>query len=347
MERHERHVASAAARDSTPARIRIRSAHTMNAFNRFSGPRVLPLVLAMAALAPACTHAPDTRPDPGLPTESASAASAAPVTEPFGGIDAPHDVAAPPADATRTASGLALRVLRPGTGTTHPSAASRVQVNYTGWTTDGRMFDSTSTRGTPATFPLDAVIRGWSEGVQLMTEGERARFWIPGALAYDVGSSSDRPGVPHGTLVFDIELIHFEEPPPPPVGMLTTTPPPDVAGPPADAQHTASGLAWRVLHRGTGTRHPTATSRVSVHYTGWTADGHMFDSSVQRGSPAQFPLDRVIPGWQEGVQLMTEGDRFRLWIPAALAYDRPDHPTRRNVPHGPLVFDVELLQIEQ
>jgi len=73
----------------------------------------------------------------------------------------------------------------------------------------------------------------------------------------------------------------------------------------------------------------------------------MFDSSVQRGEPAQFPLDRVIPGWKEGVQLMTEGDRFRLWIPAALAYDRPDRPTRRNVPHGPLVFDVELLRIEQ
>ncbi|HVV51590.1 MAG TPA: FKBP-type peptidyl-prolyl cis-trans isomerase, partial [Polyangia bacterium] len=75
---------------------------------------------------------------------------------------------------------------------------------YSGWTTDGKMFDSSVTRGEPATFPLKGVIPGWTEGLQLMTVGEKIRFWIPGNLAYD---NSPRPGAPHGTLVFDVELL--------------------------------------------------------------------------------------------------------------------------------------------
>ena len=77
-------------------------------------------------------------------------------------------------------------------------------VHYSGWTTDGKMFDSSVTRGQPATFPLDGVIGGWTEGVQLMVEGEKARFWIPEKLAY----KGER--APYGMLVFDIELIKIE-----------------------------------------------------------------------------------------------------------------------------------------
>ena len=91
---------------------------------------------------------------------------------------------APPADAKKTASGLAYKVLQPGTGTRHPTATSQVTVHYSGWTTDGKMFDSSVTRGEPATFPLNGVIKGWTEGLQLMVEGEKARFWIPEDLAY-------------------------------------------------------------------------------------------------------------------------------------------------------------------
>lgn len=120
-------------------------------------------------------------------------------------IAAPADVAAPPAGAARTPSGLASRVLRPGTGTAHPGATSRVTVHYTGWTTDGAMFDSSRTRGEPATFPLDRVIQGWTEGVQLMVVGEQRRFWIPEALAYQ-----GRRGAPAGMLVFDVELISID-----------------------------------------------------------------------------------------------------------------------------------------
>jgi FKBP-type peptidyl-prolyl cis-trans isomerase len=120
----------------------------------------------------------------------------------------PEDVKAAPPGAKKTASGLAYRVLSPGTGTAHPSASNTVVVNYSGWTPDGKMFDSSVVRGQPARFRLENVIKGWTEGVQLMTKGEKARFWIPGDLAY--GEKPSRPGAPAGMLVFDIELIDFQ-----------------------------------------------------------------------------------------------------------------------------------------
>ena len=83
------------------------------------------------------------------------------------------------ADAEVTDSGLASKVIKPGTGTVHPDAWDKVTVHYSGWTTDGKMFDSSSKRGKPATFPLTGVIKGWTEGVQLMVIGEKTRFWIP------------------------------------------------------------------------------------------------------------------------------------------------------------------------
>jgi FKBP-type peptidyl-prolyl cis-trans isomerase len=117
--------------------------------------------------------------------------------------------------------------------------------------------------------------------------------------------------------------------------------PPDVAAPPADASQTSSGLATKVISPGTGTRHPRASSRVKVHYSGWTTDGQMFDSSVARDEPISFGLNQVIPGWTEGVQLMVEGETRRLWIPERLAYGG-----QRGAPQGMLVFDVELIRIE-
>ncbi len=243
-------------------------------------------------------------------------------------IPAPSDVAAPPADATREESGLASKVLTASDSTERPAAHDRVTVHYTGWTTDGRMFDSSVQRGSPATFPLNGVIRGWTEGLQLMAVGEKRRLWIPEEMAY-----AGRPGRPQGMLVFDVELISIDRQPAPPAA------PDDVAAAPANAERTESGLASRVLEAGSGTRHPTATDRVEVHYTGWTTDGNMFDSSVTRGRPAQFPLNRVIPGWTEGLQLMTIGEKRRFWIPANLAYEG------RPGPQGTLVFDVELIRI--
>jgi FKBP-type peptidyl-prolyl cis-trans isomerase len=120
---------------------------------------------------------------------------------------APPDVAAPPADALKTSSGLASKVLRVGLGSTHPRPESMVTVHYTGWTTDGKMFDTTLTDKQPATFRVTDVIPGWIEGLQLMRAGEKRRFWIPGSLAYDNNPS---PDFPKGMLVFDIELIRIQ-----------------------------------------------------------------------------------------------------------------------------------------
>jgi peptidylprolyl isomerase len=117
-------------------------------------------------------------------------------------IPVPADVAAPPSGSLKTTSGLSTRVLQAGTGSRHPRLTDRVTVHYSGWTTDGKMFESSVTSGSPATFGVDEVIDGWTEGLQLMVEGEKRRFWIPEALAY-----KGQPGSPLGMLVFDVELI--------------------------------------------------------------------------------------------------------------------------------------------
>lgn len=247
--------------------------------------------------------------------------------------ETPSDVAAAPADAAKTASGLASKVLQAGKGENHPAATDTVTVHYSGWTTDGKLFDSSVQRGTPTSFPLNGVIKGWTEGLQLMVEGEKRRFWIPGALAYGENPGGGRPG---GLLVFDVELISIKQAPKPPAT------PEDVAAAPESAEKTASGIASRVLTKGTGTVHPKATDQVKVHYSGWTTDGKLFDSSITRDEPIVFPLNQVIPGWTEGVQLMVEGEKRRLWIPGKLAYGDTAPP---GAPSGTLVFDVELLQI--
>ena len=120
-------------------------------------------------------------------------------------IPAPEDVAAPPADSLKTTSGLSIKTLEKGTGTRHPRATDQVTVHYTGWTTDGKMFDSSAARGEPSTFALNQVIDGWTEGLQRMVEGEKARLWIPEDLAY-----GGAPGKPAGMLVFDVELIRID-----------------------------------------------------------------------------------------------------------------------------------------
>ncbi len=202
-----------------------------------------------------------------------------------------------------------------------------VKVHYTGWTTDGKMFDSSIVRGQPLSFSLNRVIPGWIEGVQLMVTGEKRRLWIPQELAYQ-----GQAGAPQGMLVFDVELLDIIAPPKAPA---------DVKAPPADALKTKSGLASKVLKAGTGTTHPGPTSTVTVHYSGWTADGKMFDSSVTRGKPTTFSLSDVIAGWTEGLQLMVTGEQRRLWIPEELAYKG-----RAGAPQGMLVFDVELISIK-
>jgi len=259
-----------------------------------------------------------------LPVLALTFAAATAAAQTPGAIAAPPDVAAAPADAVKTASGLATKVLKAGTGKDHPTKDDLVNVHYTGWKTDGTMFDSSVARKAPATFPVNRVIAGFSEGLQLMVVGEKRRLWIPEALAY----KGQRE--PKGMLVFEVELLG-----------IPNRAPSDVKAPPSDAKTTASGLAYKVLQMGVGGRHPKLSSTVTVHYTGWTTDGKMFDSSVVRGQPTTFAVDGVIPGWTEGLQLMFEGEKTRFWIPEKLAYKG------QSPPYGMLVFDVELIKIEQ
>jgi FKBP-type peptidyl-prolyl cis-trans isomerase len=108
---------------------------------------------------------------------------------------------------------------------------------------------------------------------------------------------------------------------------------------------TPSGLKYQVLKQGTGTVSPKATDTVNVHYHGTLLDGTVFDSSVERGQPISFPLNGVIPGWTEGLQLMKVGDKFKFEIPPNLAYG-PNSPSPKIPPNSTLIFEVELLGIQ-
>jgi hypothetical protein len=190
----------------------------------FSLVATVALPLALASTTPACSNLTSPPSPEPIASDNAAAAVAPPAAKPSAPaaavappkppeqppIPAPDDVKAPPASAKKTASGLAYRVLTPGKGKESPKATDRVTVHYTGWTTDGKMFDSSVQRGQPATFPLNGVIKGWTEGVQLMKVGDKFRFWIPGAMAYGDTAQGGRPS---GMLVFDVELLSIAQAP--------------------------------------------------------------------------------------------------------------------------------------
>ena len=287
-----------------------------------SHPRPAVFVMCAAVFVAALAATASAQTQPPSPPAAGAAAPAVSV------YVAPPDVAAPPADAVKTPSGLYTKVITPGTGQEHPKPEDIVTVKYTGWTTNGKMFDTSYARAKDTPFQVARVMPGLGEAVQLMVVGEKRRAWIPEALAY-----KGREDKPKGMLVFDLVLVDVQAMP---------VAPDDVAKAPADAEKTKSGLAYKVLKAGTGTVHPKRSSQVTVHYTGWTTDGKMFDSSVAKGQPATFPLDQVIPGWTEGVQLMVEGEKTRFWIPQRLAYDG-----QQGMPMGMLVFDVELIAIQK
>jgi FKBP-type peptidyl-prolyl cis-trans isomerase len=296
------------------------------------GSRHLVTLLSVLALA-ACEQ---TAP----PADSAPAPSAAPVAtaaatpsatapaRPSAPPPTPAPDATPPKDALRTKSGLSMVVLEKGKGTRKPKAKESVRVKALGFLPGGRRFGSPQ----PTVISMSEAAPGWSEALSQMVEGEKRRIWMPPALAF--GNTPGAPMSAGGDVVLELELLAIPDPPPVPK---------DLKSPPKDAIKTASGLVYKIMTKGTGTTHPTATSKVSVHYSGWSQDGKMFDSSVMRGEPTSFALNQVIKGWTEGVQLMVQGDKARFWIPGPLAYG--DKPARPGAPAGLLVFDIELIAI--
>lgn len=235
----------------------------------------------------------------------------------------PADLTNPPADAEKGENGLVTKRLVEGTGTVKPKGNDIVKLRYTVWKSDGTLIQHVAPPRA-AGLSMNKLVPGWRQAVEQMVVGEKRRAWVPPALnggKLDLG------------MVFDTELLEVLEYPETPA---------DVAAPPADAQVTASGLAYKVLRPGTGTERPRKRDLVIVHYTGWTTGGNLFDSSVLRATPAEFPVDAMIKGWIEGLQLMTAGEKTRFWIPAKLAYAND-----KTKPQGTLVFDVELLEIRK
>lgn len=274
---------------------------------------------------------PAAEPDAPPPTEPA-----VPAVQPD--PNAPRDVAAPPKTAKRSESGLAWKVLKKGKGKRHPGKFDTVTMNYTGWTPDGRMFDNSARHGGSMSVVLNRAIFGISEGIQMMTPGEKRRLWIPGKIGYGEPAPDVEtpPQQPLGMLVFDIELISFEKAPVPPSA------PKDVAAIPAHATRSDSGLAWVVLEEGAGTDHPIATSVVEVDYTMWTADGDVVESTALRSGVDTMGISRLVPGWTEAMGLMVEGERRLLWLPEDLAFKGAPHR-----PAGMIVIDVKLVQIRR
>ncbi|HEY5927493.1 MAG TPA: FKBP-type peptidyl-prolyl cis-trans isomerase [Kofleriaceae bacterium] len=243
----------------------------------------------------------------------------------------PPDTAQPPVAAKTTKSGIKYLEVRAGTGKDKPTSADDVTFNYSAWNTEGRMLETTEMKNRPVKSPAFRQPQPFEEVLLTMTGGQRVRFWVEAEKM-----KKPQVGPATGLLTYEVDLVTIEKSknPPPPT-------PFDVAKPPGDAKKSEKGIFYKVLKAGKGGPKPTPNDAVRVHYTGWTTDGRMFDSSVLKGEPAEFQLRGVIAGWTEGIPLMSVGDRFRFWIPDHMAYKgQPDRP------QGMLVFEVELIEIK-
>ena len=241
-----------------------------------------------------------------------------------------------PADFTTTKSGLKYRVRRKGEGKP-PTARDTVSVHYKGWLDNGKEFDSSYARGESIEFPLNGVIAGWTEGMQLVGKGGMIELEIPYALGYgERGAPPDIPG--KATLHFLVELLSVKEAPKPLEPGATDK------DAPKEFSITKSGLKYRILRKSDGVK-PKTSNTVTVHYKGTLDDGSQFDSSYERGEPTSFPLGRVIPGWTEGMQLVGKGGMVELEIPFNLAYGEEGRPPVIP-PKATLHFIVELIEVK-
>lgn len=239
-------------------------------------------------------------------------------------------------DTITTASGLKYIMIERRDGV--KAVGNSVVVHYTGYFKDGKIFDSSVERGQPLKglkVGAGQVIKGWDEGLALLHKGEKAKLIVPYQLAY--GEQGYGPIPPKTDLIFDVEIVDVKP--------ITAPVQFDIKG--LEAKTTASGLKYYEVKRSGSTVKAEAGKTVKVHYTGYLADGKMFDSSVERDEPIEFPLGQhmVIPGWEEGIALMNVGDKLRLVIPYALAYGEqgraPVIPEKAD-----LTFDVELIDVK-
>ncbi len=239
----------------------------------------------------------------------------------------PDNVAKPPANAKKTKAGISWTMVKSNPKGDQPRAWDRISLSYTGWSTDGGVVDSSEMKGKPLELPVERLPPVFLELVPQMHAGERARLWFPASML----GQAQNPDVP---LCFEVEVHGVTKLVKPPDA------PPDVAAPPADALKTPKGVSYVIVESGTGGVHPGPNDKVKVDYTGWTTDGHRFDSSIPEGKPSEFDINILIAGWAEVLTMMQAGDHWKVWIPEELAYKGA--PQRQQ---GMLMFDLKLVEI--
>lgn len=268
-------------------------------------------------------------------------------------------------DAKRTESGIYYTITKEGDGA-NPTAEDVVNVHYKGMLLDTTVFDSSYDRGEPIQFPLNEVIPGWTEGITLLKEGGAGTLYIPSGLAY---GANPRPGgkiKPNDPLIFEVELLdiltreeyaasqekvfreriaQFIAPGKAKVGEKDdATLQAYIKKNKLDAQKTEDGIYYVVEEAGSEEK-PNITSRVTVHYTGKLLDGTKFDSSIDRGQPATFSLQGVVPGWSFGIPMFGKGGKGKLLIPSYLGYGERGSG-EKIPPNSPLVFDIEIIDFQ-
>lgn len=238
-------------------------------------------------------------------------------------------------DTLKTPSGIKYFIVKENkAGQT--TTGKKVTINYSGFLREGRCFDSSIDRGQPLTAEVGRgkLFPGLDEAISLMRNGEKGKFIIPSKLAF--GERGGGPIPPNSDLIMDLEVMNVVDIPVP-VKFDTTGITPKV---------TATGLKYFEIKKSGNDQKPKAGQLVKVHYTGYLLDGKLFDSSVERGEPIDFPLGagQVIAGWEEGIALMSAGDKFRFVIPSHMGYGEAG---RAPVipPNSDLIFDVELVSI--
>lgn len=259
--------------------------------------------------------------------------------------------------ATKTPSGIYYVMEKEGEGE-NPSPTETITAHYHGTLLNGKIFDSSVDRGVPFKFQLGRVIKGWQEAMGMMKPGGKGKFVIPSALAYgERGAGANIP--PNSPLVFEIELLdpaeaarqEAEAAKKAQAAALEQTNKDDVIiknhlakiGLEGKTQRTDSGIYYTIEKEGKG-ENPTISSKVKVHYHGTLLDGTVFDSSVDRGKPAEFPLNGVVKGWQEAVPLLKPGGKGTFYIPSTLCYG--SRSTGKIPANSVLAFEVELFEVK-
>jgi FKBP-type peptidyl-prolyl cis-trans isomerase len=283
--------------------------------------------------------------------------------------------------AERKPSGLVFERLAEGEGSA-PDEGDLVKVNFIA-RVEGRddPFENTYENGVPVVVSIDDTLPGWREALAMMKPGGRARVTLSSSLAFGPQGLQGSPVGPGQATVYEMELVDvYDSNDEAAIGELESGIRSQIQSFEADSararqiaqqqrgalaavtkassrifiarkaqeegvQRTQSGLLYEVVEEGDGEVSPNIGDTIRVHYEGTTPSGETFDSSYDRGQPAEFELGRVIPGWNEGLQLMQAGDRYRFYIPADLAYGARGTGNPLIGPNQALVFNVELLDV--